>query len=190
MTILGLNSPEIFLLLVIALVILGTKRIEKGLNLFSRLIKFLLSDQNSFDKIDINEESIKDKEGTQEKEEEKTKIGEVDNAKELEPIKDKEGTQEKEEEKTKIGEVDNAKELEPIKDKEETQDKEIRKEKRIKIVNLENKGNNSTQINDLKEIGKDKTVKKLKTKNPKKIVKDKPVRNSKKLNVQDEKQDK
>ena len=50
MKILGLNSPEIFIILVILLSILGPKRIEKGFLLFKKLLKFLLSkdmDQSS-----------------------------------------------------------------------------------------------------------------------------------------------
>ena len=43
MKLLGLNSPEIFIILVILLSILGSKRIEKGLLLFKKLLKFLLS---------------------------------------------------------------------------------------------------------------------------------------------------
>ena len=43
MKLLGLNSPEIFIILVVLLSILGTKRIEKGFLLFKKLIKFLLS---------------------------------------------------------------------------------------------------------------------------------------------------
>ncbi len=43
MKLLGLNSPEIFIILVILLLILGPKRIEKGLILFHKLLKFLLS---------------------------------------------------------------------------------------------------------------------------------------------------
>ena len=43
MKLLGLNSPEIFIILVIFLSILGPKRIEKGLLLFNKLLKFLLS---------------------------------------------------------------------------------------------------------------------------------------------------
>ena len=43
MKFLGLNSPEIFLISVIILAILGPKRIEKGWFLFQRLLKFLLS---------------------------------------------------------------------------------------------------------------------------------------------------
>ena len=47
MKLLGLNSPEIFIILVILLSILGPKRIEKGLLLFKKLLKFLLSkDEN------------------------------------------------------------------------------------------------------------------------------------------------
>ena len=49
MKLLGLNSPEIFIILVIFLSILGIKRIEKGFLLFNKLLKFLLSkdeDQN------------------------------------------------------------------------------------------------------------------------------------------------
>ena len=43
MKLLGLNSPEIFIILVVVLLILGTKRIEKGFLLFKKLLKFLLS---------------------------------------------------------------------------------------------------------------------------------------------------
>ena len=49
MKLLGLNSPEIFIILVILLSILGPKRIEKCFLLFNKLLKFLLSkdeDQN------------------------------------------------------------------------------------------------------------------------------------------------
>ena len=49
MKLLGLNSPEIFIILVILLSILGTKRIEKGFLLFKKLLKFLLSkEENQF----------------------------------------------------------------------------------------------------------------------------------------------
>ena len=50
MKLLGLNSPEIFIILVILLSILGPKRVEKGFVLFKKLLKFLLSkdeDQSS-----------------------------------------------------------------------------------------------------------------------------------------------
>ena len=43
MKLLGLNSPEIFIILVILLSILGPKRIEKVFLLFKKLLKFLLS---------------------------------------------------------------------------------------------------------------------------------------------------
>jgi len=43
MKLLGLNSPEIFIILVILLSILGPKRIEKGFLLFKKILKFLLS---------------------------------------------------------------------------------------------------------------------------------------------------
>ena len=43
MKLLGLNSPEIFIILVILLSILGPKRIEKGFLLFKKLLKFLFS---------------------------------------------------------------------------------------------------------------------------------------------------
>jgi len=47
MKLLGLNSPEIFIILIILLSILGSKRIEKGFLLFKKLLKFLLSkDEN------------------------------------------------------------------------------------------------------------------------------------------------
>ena len=47
MKLLGLNSPEIFIILIILLSILGSKRIEKGFLLFKKLLKFLFSkDQN------------------------------------------------------------------------------------------------------------------------------------------------
>ena len=50
MKLLGLNSPEIFIILVILLSILGLKRVEKGFLLFKKLLMFLLSkdeDQSS-----------------------------------------------------------------------------------------------------------------------------------------------
>ena len=50
MKLLGLNSPEIFIILVILLSILGPKRVEKAFLLFKKLLKFLLSkdkDQSS-----------------------------------------------------------------------------------------------------------------------------------------------
>ena len=63
MKLLGLNSPEIFIILVILLSILGPKRVENSFLLFKKLLKFLLSkdeDQssaNSDEKSDEPEES-------------------------------------------------------------------------------------------------------------------------------------
>ena len=54
MKLFGLNSPEIFLITVIILSFLGTKRIEKGYLSFQNLLKFLLSRDN-----DINSEKAK-----------------------------------------------------------------------------------------------------------------------------------
>ena len=48
MKLLGLNSPEIFIILVILLSILGPKRIEKGFLLLKKLLKFLLSKNEHF----------------------------------------------------------------------------------------------------------------------------------------------
>jgi len=59
MKLLGLNSPEIFIILVILLSILGPKRIEKGSLLFKKLLKFLLSkdeDQNTANSEEKSEE--------------------------------------------------------------------------------------------------------------------------------------
>ena len=62
MKLLGLNSPEIFIILVILLSILGTKRIEKGFLLFKKLLKFLLTKEenqtleNSKVKSEVSEE--------------------------------------------------------------------------------------------------------------------------------------
>ena len=47
MKLLGLNSPEIFIILVVLLSILGTKRIEKGLLLFKKFLKFLLNKEEN-----------------------------------------------------------------------------------------------------------------------------------------------
>ena len=63
MKFLGLNSPEIFLISVIILSILGPKRIEKGWFLFQRLLKFLLS------KDEILESKIEEPEAIEVKEE-------------------------------------------------------------------------------------------------------------------------
>ena len=158
MTIFGLNSPEIFVILLILLVILGTKRIEIGLNLFSRLLKFLLNNRNNSNKVDIKKE----------------------------PIKDIEETKAKEEKISKNEKPTNTTEKEPIKDIEETKAKEEESEKRLKISNVENKGKNSITTNVPKGIKKDKTVNKLKTKVSKRILKEKTARKSKKINREEQ----
>ena len=59
MKLLGLNSPEIFIILVILISILGPKRVEKGFLLFKKLLKFLLSkdeDQSSANSEEKSEE--------------------------------------------------------------------------------------------------------------------------------------
>ena len=64
MKLLGLNSPEIFIILVIFISILGPKRIEKGLLLFKKLLKFLLSkdeDQNLANSKEKSEEAEESK---------------------------------------------------------------------------------------------------------------------------------
>ena len=188
MTIFGLNSPEISAFFIIIMIILGTKRIEKGLNLFSRLLKFLLSNENSFDNIDKKNDSRKDIEVTHEKEEVITKIIETAKSKEIEPIKEIKESKEKEEEVSNIVKSAKSKEKEPIKGIKETNEKENKSEKRLKISNVENKGKNSITTNVPKGIKKDKTVNKLKTKVPKRILKEKTARKSKTIN-QEEQQD-
>ena len=85
MKLLGLNSPEIFIILVILLSILGPKRIEKGLLLFKKLLKFLLSkdeDQSSAnskvkleepEKSEVKEEKVESEVKTEEPEESEVK---------------------------------------------------------------------------------------------------------------------
>ena len=85
MKLLGLNSPEIFIILVILLSILGPKRIEKGSLLFKKLLKFLLSkdeDQSSAnskvkpeepEKSEVKEEIIESEVQVEEEEESKVK---------------------------------------------------------------------------------------------------------------------
>ncbi len=76
MTIFGLNSPEIFIILIIFLAILGPKRWEKGFDLFLKLLKFLLSDDvdqtSNYLKLDEKKEfnqSLKDNSNKEKKEE-------------------------------------------------------------------------------------------------------------------------
>ena len=85
MKLLGLNSPEIFIILVILLSILGPKRIEKGFLLFKKILKFLLSkdeDQSSVnskvkpeepEESEVKEETIEAGEKPEEPEENEVK---------------------------------------------------------------------------------------------------------------------
>ena len=57
MKLLGLNSPEIFIILLILLSILGPKRIEKGFLLFKKLLKFLLSKNDEQNVANLKEKS-------------------------------------------------------------------------------------------------------------------------------------
>ena len=56
MTIFGLNSPAIFIILLVFLFILGPKRIEKLLNNFPGFIKFLLNDKKNYKAISEEKE--------------------------------------------------------------------------------------------------------------------------------------
>ena len=62
MKLLGLNSPEIFIILVILLSILGPKRVEKGFLLFKKLLKFLLSTDEDQSSANSKEKSEKPEE--------------------------------------------------------------------------------------------------------------------------------
>ena len=85
MKLLGLNSPEIFIILVILLSILGPKRVEKGFLLFKKLLKFLLSkdeDQSSAnsqvkleepEESEVKEETIESELKSEEQEESEVK---------------------------------------------------------------------------------------------------------------------
>ena len=73
MKLLGLNSPEIFIILVILLSILGPKRVEKGFLLFKKLLKFLLSK-------DEDQSSVNSKVKPEEPEESEVKEEKVDPA--------------------------------------------------------------------------------------------------------------
>jgi len=69
MKLLGLNSPEIFIILVILLSILGSKRIEKGFLLFKKLLKFLLSkdEDQSLENSKVRSEEAEESEVKEEK---------------------------------------------------------------------------------------------------------------------------
>ena len=138
MTIFGLNSPELFVLLVIVLAVLGIKRIEKGIDLFIRLLKFLLSDQSDLDKIQHERESTKEIENTQEKEKGITKK-EKTNSQKKESTKEIEETQEKGKGITKREEKTNSQKKESTKEIEETQEKEKGITKREEKTNSQKK---------------------------------------------------
>jgi len=80
MKILGLNSPEIFIILFVFLSILGPKRIEKGFLLFKKLLIFLLNNEETIEaevkpeepeEQKINEETIEAEVKPEEPEEQK-----------------------------------------------------------------------------------------------------------------------
>ena len=77
MKFLGLNSPEIFLISVIILAILGPKRIEKGWLLFQRLLKFLLSKEEVIESKTEESEIIEVKEDVVEAKTEESETIEV-----------------------------------------------------------------------------------------------------------------
>ena len=85
MNFLGLNSPAIFVISVIVLIILGPKRVEKGWLLFQRLLKFLLSNKggisnenlNSGSQLDLEPEVIEVKEELVEAKSEEPEVIEV-----------------------------------------------------------------------------------------------------------------
>ncbi len=62
MKLLGLNSPEIFLILVILLAILGPKRVEKGFLLFKKLLKYLLSKDQTSTNLKVKAEETEESE--------------------------------------------------------------------------------------------------------------------------------
>ena len=90
MNFLGFNSPVIFIISTIILIILGPKRIEKGWLLFQRLLKFLLSDADNIFKdksnvkspIDLNSEKLEVSEVKEEVKDVKVKKSEVSEVKE------------------------------------------------------------------------------------------------------------
>ena len=96
MKFLGLNSPEIFLISVIILSILGTKRIEKGWFLLQKFLKFLLSDEKnpSQEKKFLKEENalkVKESKESEVKEDLKVEVKEVKESKESEVKEDLKG---------------------------------------------------------------------------------------------------
>ncbi len=126
MKLLGLNSPEIFIILVILLSILGPKRVEKGFLLFKKLLKFLLSkdeDQTSANSKVIPEEpkesEVKEEKIEPEVKSEEPKESEVKEEK-IEPEVKSEEPEESEVKKEKI-----ESEVQSIKPKKRTVKDEI-----------------------------------------------------------------
>jgi len=80
MKLLGLNSPEIFIILVILLSILGPKRIEKGFLLFKKLLKFLLSkdEDRKIANSKVKSEEVEESEVKEEKIESEVKAEEAE----------------------------------------------------------------------------------------------------------------
>ena len=66
MKFLGLNSPEIFIISVIILTILGPKRIEKGWLMFQRLLIFLLSKEEEVEANSEEPEKLEEPEAKEE----------------------------------------------------------------------------------------------------------------------------
>ena len=95
MKLLGLNSPEIFIILVILLSILGPKRVEKGFLLFKKLLKFLLSK-------DEDQSSVKSKVKPEEPEESKVKDETVESKVNVEEPKESEVKEETIESKVNV----------------------------------------------------------------------------------------
>ena len=98
MKLFGLNSPEIFIILIILLSILGTKRIEKGLLLFKKLLKFLLIKEEKIgsevkseetEKSEVKEEKIESEVKSEETEKSKVKEEKIESK--IKSIKPKKG---------------------------------------------------------------------------------------------------
>jgi len=125
MKLLGLNSPEIFIILVFLLSILGPKRIEKGLLLFKKLLKFLLSKDE--DQSSVNSK-VKSEEPEESEVKEETEEAEV---KSEEPVESEVKSEEPEESEVKEETVEA--EVKSIKPKKRTLKDECKKRQITKI---------------------------------------------------------
>jgi len=126
MKLLGLNSPEIFIILVILLSILGPKRVEKGFLLFKKLLKFLLSkdeDQSSANS-KVKSEEPEESEVKEEKVEAEVKSEEPEESEVKEEIVEAEVKSEKPEE-TEVKNTKKEQEVKSIKPKKRTVKEEI-----------------------------------------------------------------